>query len=155
VIGHCEAPTPTQPLSNFVLGDVAITFLAVALARQSGFDSLLLTQLQIESVSLHFPNDVLLDNFALEAPERVFKGFTVVKCGPRPTITSFFPWRKVHFMLTVSQQGRAIYLRGAVVAEERTACSRQAFFGHEDIGGVDIAISSAAKMTRQVIKRVH
>ena len=27
-----------------------------------------------------------------------------------------------------------------------------AFFGHEDIGGVDIAISSAARMTRQVYK---
>jgi len=77
VIGHWEAPTPMQPLSNFVLGDVAITFLAVALARQSGFDSLLLTRLQIESVSLHFLNDVLLQNFALEPPERVLKGFTV------------------------------------------------------------------------------
>ena len=72
------APTPTQPLSNFVLVDVAITFLAVALARQRGFDSLLLTRLQIESVSLHFPNDVLLHNFALEPPERVLKSFTVL-----------------------------------------------------------------------------
>jgi len=58
VIGHWEAPTPMQPLSNFVLADVAITFLAVALARQRGFDSLFLTRLQIESVSLDFPNDV-------------------------------------------------------------------------------------------------
>jgi hypothetical protein len=75
-----------QPLSNFVLGDVAITFLAVALARQSGFDSLLLARLQIESVSLHFLNYVLLENFALEPPERVFKGFTVlnVDLGQRP-----------------------------------------------------------------------
>ena len=78
MIGHWEAPAPRQPLSNFVLGDVAITSLAVALARQSGFDSLLLTRLQIESVSLHFLNDVLLQNFALEPPERVLKGFTVL-----------------------------------------------------------------------------
>jgi hypothetical protein len=88
-----------QPLSNFVLGDVAIAFLAVALARQSGFDSLLLTRLQIESVSLDFPNDVLFQNFALEAPERVSQGFHRPECGPRPTITSF--WR-VDFTLTVS-----------------------------------------------------
>ena len=77
VIGH-RKPLPRQPLSNFVLGDVAIAFLAVALTRQRGFDSLLLTWLQIESVSLHFLNDVLLQNFALEAPERVLKGLTIV-----------------------------------------------------------------------------
>ena len=63
---------------QFVLGDVAIAFLAVALPRQRGFDSLLLTCLQIESVSLHFLNDVLLQNFALEAPERVLKSFTIL-----------------------------------------------------------------------------
>jgi hypothetical protein len=89
VIGHWEAPTPTATI-EFVLGDVAIAFLAVALARQRGFDSLLLTRLQIESVSLHFLNDVLFHNFPLEAPEHVLKGFTILNVGPRPTITSFF-----------------------------------------------------------------
>jgi hypothetical protein len=78
VIGHWEAPCPTQRLSNFVLGDVAIAFLAVALASQRGFDSLLLTRLQIESVSLYFLNDVLLHNFALEAAERVLESFTIL-----------------------------------------------------------------------------
>ena len=63
---------------QFVLGDVAIAFLAVALTRQRGFDSLLLTWLQTKSVSLHFLNDVFLQNFALEAPERVLKGFTIL-----------------------------------------------------------------------------
>src|SRR6516225_2307745 len=77
VIGHWETPT-RKPLSNFILGDVAIAFLAVALARQRGFDALLLTRLQIESMSLHFLNNVLLQNFALEAPERVLKGFTIL-----------------------------------------------------------------------------
>jgi hypothetical protein len=78
-MGHWEAATSTpQPLSNFVLGHVPIAFLAVAFARQRGFDSLLLTRLQIESVSLHFLKDVLLHNFALEAPERVLKSFTIL-----------------------------------------------------------------------------
>ena len=64
-----------QPLSNFLLGDFAITFLAVALARQSGFETLLLARFQIESVALDFLNDVLLQNFTLEAPQRVFQRF--------------------------------------------------------------------------------
>jgi hypothetical protein len=89
MIGHWEAPTPMQPLSNFVLGHVTIAFLAVALARQRGFDSLLLTRLQLGSVSLYFLNDVLLHNFALEATERILKGFTILNVGPRPTINSF------------------------------------------------------------------
>jgi len=101
VIGHWKAPTPMQRLSNFVLGDVALTFLAVALARQRRFDSPLLTRLQIESVSLDFPNDVLLQNFAFEAPERVLKSFTIlnVDLGQR---SPPFLWRKVDIMLTVS-----------------------------------------------------
>jgi hypothetical protein len=132
-----------QPLSNFVLGDVAITFLAVALARQSGFDSLLLTRLQIESMSLYFLNDVLLQNFALEPSERVLKGFTIlnVDLGQR---TSFF-----------MAKGRLYansFLAGRCYPSPR--CRRRrgphgmvaaTFFGLEVIGGADIAISSAAK----------
>jgi hypothetical protein len=68
----------TGTLSNFILADVADAFLAVALARQRRFDSLLLTRFQIESVSLHFLDDVLLQDFALEAPQRVLKGFTIL-----------------------------------------------------------------------------
>jgi hypothetical protein len=90
VIGHWEAPTPTQPLSNFALRDVAIAFLAVALARERGFDSLLLTRLQIESVSLYFLNDILLHNFALEATERVLKGFTILNVDLSQRSPPFF-----------------------------------------------------------------
>ena len=46
----------------------ARALLAVALACQDGFDSLLLTWFQIESVPLNFLNDFLLQNLALEAP---------------------------------------------------------------------------------------
>jgi hypothetical protein len=37
-----------------------------------------LARLQIESVPLGFFDDVLLQNLAFEAPERVFKGFTIL-----------------------------------------------------------------------------
>jgi len=47
---------------------VARALLAVALACQDGFDSLLLTWFQIESVPLNFLNDFLLQNLALEPP---------------------------------------------------------------------------------------
>jgi hypothetical protein len=57
---------------------VAGTLLAVALASEFGFDSLLLTRFQIESVPLYFLDDVLLQNFALEAPERVLQSFTIL-----------------------------------------------------------------------------
>src|SRR6516164_2987715 len=40
--------------------------------------ALLVARLQIERVALDFFDDVLLQNLALEAPERVLKGFTVV-----------------------------------------------------------------------------
>ena len=51
---------------------------AVALARQRRFNAFLLARLQIESVPLDFFDDVLLQNLALEAPERVLKGFTIL-----------------------------------------------------------------------------
>jgi hypothetical protein len=57
---------------------VTSAFFAVALARQRRFNSLLLARLQIESVPLDFFDDVLLQNLALEAPERVLKGFTIL-----------------------------------------------------------------------------
>ncbi len=47
---------------------VAVALFAVALACQRGLHTLLLTWLQIESVPLEFLNDVLLQNFTLEAP---------------------------------------------------------------------------------------
>ena len=47
---------------------VARALLAVALACQDRFDSLLLTWFQIESVPLNFLNDFLLENLALETP---------------------------------------------------------------------------------------
>ena len=46
---------------------VARALLAVALACQDRFDSLLLTWFQIESVPFDFLNDFLLQNLALEA----------------------------------------------------------------------------------------
>jgi hypothetical protein len=46
---------------------VARALLAVALACQDRFDSLLLTWFQIESVPLNFFDDFLLQNLALEA----------------------------------------------------------------------------------------
>jgi hypothetical protein len=46
---------------------VARALLAVALACQDRFDSLLLTWFQVESVPLDFLNDFLLQNLALEA----------------------------------------------------------------------------------------
>ena len=47
---------------------VARALLAVALARQHRFDSLLLTWFQIERMPLNVLNDFLLKNLALEAP---------------------------------------------------------------------------------------
>jgi hypothetical protein len=94
---HGGAFTPTQPLSNFVLGDIVIAFLAVALTRQRGFDSLLLTRLQIESVSFHFLNGVLLQKFALEVTERVVKGFTILNVDLGQRSPPYFYGEKVDF----------------------------------------------------------
>jgi hypothetical protein len=57
---------------------VARALLAVALACQDRFDSLLLTWFQIESVPLNFLNDFLLQNLALESPQRVLQSFTIL-----------------------------------------------------------------------------
>ena len=139
MIGHREAPTPKPPLSNFVLGDVASAFLAVALACQHGFDSLLLTRFQIESVSLHFLNDVLLQNLALEASQRVLKGFTILNVDLRQRLPPVFMVEP--YMLTASWQGGAISeVRRR--RENRGTRSRQrgTVLDHEVGGGLDIAI---------------
>ena len=65
-------------LSILRLLAVARALLAVALARQDRFESLLLARFQIESVPLNFLNDFLLQNYALEAPQRVFQSLTVL-----------------------------------------------------------------------------
>jgi len=65
---------------------VAVALFAVALASQRGLHTLLLTWLQIEGVPLDFLNDVLLQNFALEASQRIFERFTILNAnfGQRP-----------------------------------------------------------------------
>ena len=75
--------------------------LAVALARECGFDSLLLTGFQIETVSLYFLNDLLLQNFALKTPERVLQSFTIlnVDLGQR---SPPYSWKKRSFMVSSS-----------------------------------------------------
>jgi len=57
---------------------LARALLAVALACQDRFDSLLLTWFQIESVPFDLLNDFLLQNLALEAPQRVLQSFTIL-----------------------------------------------------------------------------
>ena len=57
---------------------VARALLAVALACQQCLDALLLTWLQIERVPFDLLDDVLLLDFALEASERAFQGFTIL-----------------------------------------------------------------------------
>src|ERR1700693_4696565 len=57
---------------------VARALLTVALTCQDRFDSLLLTWFQIESVPLNFLNNFLLQNLALEAPQRVLQSFTIL-----------------------------------------------------------------------------
>jgi len=65
---------------------VAVALLAVALPCQRGLETLLLARFQIERVPLDFLNDVFLQNFTLEAPERVFQRFTILNAnfGQRP-----------------------------------------------------------------------
>ena len=65
-------------LASFFYRALTVALLAVALARQRRFKAFLLARLQIERVALDFFDDVLLQNLALEAPERVLKGFTIL-----------------------------------------------------------------------------
>ena len=45
---------------------------AAALARQRFFHALLFARLEVEGVTLHFLDDVLLLDLALKTPQRVF-----------------------------------------------------------------------------------
>jgi hypothetical protein len=58
-------------LSIWLQRTVSSALFAVALACRGGCDSLLLTWSQIERVSLDFLDDVLLENFVLESPQRI------------------------------------------------------------------------------------
>jgi len=57
------------PICQLIL--LFASFFAAALARQRFFDALLLARLEIEGVTLHFLDDVLLLDFALESPKGV------------------------------------------------------------------------------------
>jgi len=57
---------------------VPSALLAVAFPCQRLLDALLLARLQIECVPLDFLNDVLLQDFALEAFERTLQAFAIV-----------------------------------------------------------------------------
>src|SRR5262245_781745 len=63
-------------------------FLASSLARQSLFDPLLLSGLEIKGVFLSFFYDVFLQNLALETPQCVFDGFAIVYLNIRHLISS-------------------------------------------------------------------
>ncbi len=65
-------------LSILLCRTLARALFAIALACKSGLYPLLLARFQIERVSLDFPDDVLLQDFALEATQRVFQSFTIL-----------------------------------------------------------------------------
>ena len=65
--------------------DITSAFLAVALAREGFFCALLLARLQVEGMSLDFLNNVFLLDFALEAAQRAFQGFSILDVNFRQT----------------------------------------------------------------------
>src|SRR5689334_1168366 len=69
---------------------VAVALLAVALACQDGFETLLLAGLQIESMPLNFLDDVLLQDLTLESPECIFQRFTVLNVNFSQRTTSCY-----------------------------------------------------------------
>jgi len=52
---------------------------AIALAGQRGLDALLLARLQVERVALGVLDDVLLQDLALETPQRAFDGLAILQ----------------------------------------------------------------------------
>jgi hypothetical protein len=58
-------------------GAVAGTLFAIPLARESSLDALPLAWFEIEGVALGLPNNVFLQNFALEAPQSALQGFPI------------------------------------------------------------------------------
>jgi hypothetical protein len=64
---------PMEELPLLVL--LFASLFAVALARQGGLDTALLTWLQVVGVTLYFLDDVFLLYLPLEAPQRVLQRF--------------------------------------------------------------------------------
>ena len=62
-------------------------FLAAALTGQCFFHALLLARLQVKGVTLDLLDNVFLLHLALETPQRVFEGFTLLKSNFRQTDT--------------------------------------------------------------------
>jgi hypothetical protein len=75
---RCGWAVPRGLLAIWLRLAVARALLSVALTCQDRFDSLLLTWFQIECVTLNFLNDFLLQNLALESPQRVLQSFTIL-----------------------------------------------------------------------------
>ena len=65
-------------LASWFYRALTVALFAVALARQRRFIAFLLARLQIESVPLDFFDDVLSQNLALEAAQRILKGITIL-----------------------------------------------------------------------------
>ena len=65
-----------RPLILFLL---LACFLACAFARQRFLHPLFLAGFQVEGVTFHFFNDVLLLHFPLEATQGVFQGFAFLQ----------------------------------------------------------------------------
>ena len=67
------APCCLERVRSPPLLNLPAILLSIAFAGQRLFDAEFLTRLQVESVSLDFPDDVLLQNLPLEAAERIFQ----------------------------------------------------------------------------------
>jgi hypothetical protein len=57
---------------------ISRTLFPVALAREGFLGALLFTRFQVEGMSLDFLDDVLVLDFALEAAQRAFQGFSIL-----------------------------------------------------------------------------
>src|SRR5690348_6581556 len=86
-------------LSGLFQSAVAVALLAVALARQGGFETLLLAGLQIESVPLDFLNDVLLQDLTFETAERILQRFTILNVNFSQRTTSCYTGQQPNGML--------------------------------------------------------
>jgi hypothetical protein len=62
-------------------------FLTAPLASQSFFHALSFARLQVKRVTFHFLNNVLSLYLSLEAPQRVFEGFSLLKSNFRQRTT--------------------------------------------------------------------
>src|SRR6266446_3585778 len=77
--GGAPCPAWTFTLGSGSLFDFPARLLPVSFAGQGLLDPELLTRLEVEGMTLHFLNDVLLLNFAFEAAKGVFQCFTLLK----------------------------------------------------------------------------